>query len=133
MMDDDLERLLAYHRRRYWLTNGWSIWLRVWKVEATPQRPHGLRYSFSLHDVDKERLLGFDNADRIRETVEHDHRHVFRSIGTRRPYHFVDGDKLLVDFFAAVNTACRSEGVSFNIDYEDMIGADEECHGEESE
>ena len=39
-------------------------WARfvVTRVEATPEKPHGLDYSLTLHGPDGERLVGFDNA-----------------------------------------------------------------------
>jgi hypothetical protein len=62
MPDEAMRRLLDYDRRRYWLANGWSIRFRVVEVAATAGRPHGVKYAFTLHDVDRTRLLGFDNA-----------------------------------------------------------------------
>ena len=34
----------------------------VVRTEVTPERPHGLSYSLTLHAPDGERLVGFDNA-----------------------------------------------------------------------
>lgn len=122
-----MERLLAYHGRRYWLTNGWSLRFRVWRVERAQERPHGLRYSFTLHDADGERLLGYDNKHSAsRKVVEHDHRHKFRRIRVLKPYFFVDADTLLADFFEAVRKACQLEGVSLEIEDEDFIEADDD-------
>lgn len=64
-----MRRLFDYHRRRYWLANGWSIRLRVFEVAPSDQRPQGIKYSFTLHDVDGTRLLGFDNAHGIARQV----------------------------------------------------------------
>jgi hypothetical protein len=65
MLDEAMRRLLDFDRRRYWLSNGWSIRFRITEVEATEGRPHGIKYAFTLHDVDRTRLLGFDNAHGI--------------------------------------------------------------------
>jgi len=59
MLDEAMSRLLDYHQRRYWLINGWSIRFRVVEVETSATRPHGMKYAFTLHDVDGTRLLGF--------------------------------------------------------------------------
>ncbi|MGE5612500.1 MAG: DUF6516 family protein [Bacillota bacterium] len=127
MSDEAMERLLAYHGRRYWLTNGWSLRFRVWRVERTQERPHGLRYSFTLHDVDGERLLGYDNKHSAsRKVVEHDHSHKFRRIRVLEPYAFVDADTLLADFFEAVRRACQMEGVGLEIEDEDVFEADDD-------
>ena len=39
----------------------------VARTEVTPERPHGLRYSLTLHAPDGGRLVGFDNAHPVRE------------------------------------------------------------------
>ena len=119
-MDEAMERLLDYDGRRYWLQNGWSVRFRVRTVTPSEERPHGLKYSFTLHDVDGERLLGFDNAHGTGDQDEHDHSHRFRHTDKTRPYEFVGTDQLLVDFFDAVERACGQEGVPFVIVDEDL-------------
>jgi hypothetical protein len=47
-----MQRLLDFHRRRYGLVNGWSIRFRVFEVTVSKARPRGLRYSFTLHEID---------------------------------------------------------------------------------
>jgi hypothetical protein len=39
-------------------------WVRfiVTRVAVSPEKPHGLDYSLTLHGPDGERLVGFDNA-----------------------------------------------------------------------
>jgi hypothetical protein len=39
----------------------------VLRTEVTPERPHGLTYSLTLHAPDGARLVGFDNAHPLRE------------------------------------------------------------------
>ena len=45
-------------------------WVRfsVTKVEPTPEKPHGLDYSLTLHAEDGERLVGFDDAHQVSPT-----------------------------------------------------------------
>lgn len=120
MSDEGIERLLDYHGRRYWLTNGWSLRFRVWCVEPSEGRPHGIRYSFTLHDEIGERILGFDNKHRAnRRQVTYDHRHRFRRTEELVPYDYVDADMLLTDFFKAVEVACEGEGVAVVVEFED--------------
>lgn len=119
-MEEALERLLAYHGRRYWLENGWSVRFRIRTVEQSSERPHGLRYSFTLHDETGERLLGFDNAHGVARKLELDHSHRFRTTDQLRPYKFQDADQLLVDFFEAIERACKQEGVALTIVTEDV-------------
>ena len=81
-------------------------------------RPHGLRYSFTLHEPDGKRLLGFDNA------------HAVDPVGSRfkgrpsaadhwnpteedegRPYRFVSAEQLIEDFFGEVRRVLADRGV----------------------
>ena len=120
MPEETLLRLLDYDRRRYWLVNGWSVRFRVTEVAASATRPHGIKYAFTLHDVDGTRLLGFDNAHGVPRAVAFDHRHRFRRSEELVAYNFRGTDELLCDFFAAVERACESEGVAFEFDAEDV-------------
>lgn len=120
MLDEALARLLDYDRRRYWLENGWSLRFRIRETGVSGRRPHGLKYAFTLHDVDGVRLLGFDNAHGVRRVEAYDHRHRFRKTEELSPYSFTDADTLLGDFFDAVEAACRAEGVGFAIVDEDL-------------
>src|ERR1700731_2421625 len=77
-------------------------WVRfvVTRVPASPEKPHGLDYSLTLHGPDGERLVGFDNAHpvaRQRRGEPQDHRHRLRTI---RAYEYRDAATLLGDFLA---------------------------------
>jgi hypothetical protein len=65
-----------------------SHWVRfvVTRVPASPERPHGLDYSLTLHGPNGERLVGFDNAHpvkRQRRGEPQDHRHRLRTINLK--------------------------------------------------
>jgi hypothetical protein len=47
-----LEFLLAFDGRVHWLEQGYSLKFAIRRVEPMQHRPHGLRYSFTLHDPD---------------------------------------------------------------------------------
>ena len=98
--------------------NGWSIRFRVFEVSASKARPHGLRYSFTLHGIDDSRLLGFDNAHDVPMSQTYDHRHRFRRTAELVPYDFQDADRLISDFFDAVQRACEMEDQMFEFDAE---------------
>ncbi len=78
-------------------------------MPVSPERPHGLTYSLTLHDEYGERLLGFDNAHPIRENagpgartrIEYDHRHSGDRV---RFYEYADAATLLADFWTEVET-----------------------------
>lgn len=89
-------------------------WVRfvVTRVPVSPEKPHGLDYSLTLHGPDGERLVGFDNAHpagRQRRGGPQDHRH---RLTTVRPYDYRDAGSLLSDFWAAVDAVLRERGVN---------------------
>ena len=98
---------------------GGGRWVKfvVKAVEPTPERPHGLSYSLSLHEGSGERLVGFDNAHPVRSRSgpgarsreqPNDHKHRLQS---ERPYDYRDAASLLVDFWAQVEAVLAERGV----------------------
>jgi len=90
-----------------------SYWVRfvVTRVPVTPEKPHGLDYSLTLHGPDNQRLVGFDNAHpvaRQRRGGPQDHRHRLLTI---KPYDYQDAATLLTDFWTTVDTVLREKGV----------------------
>jgi hypothetical protein len=81
----------------------------VKRVPVTPERPHGLYYSLTLHDPHGDRVLGFDNAHSVREgtgpgartRIQYDHQHWRRSV---RFYDYQDAGTLIVDFWTEVES-----------------------------
>ena len=114
-----LEFLLGFDGRIHQLEQGYWLKFEFKRVEETPQRPHGLRYSFTLHGPDGNRIMGFDNAHGVpplasgynQAGVEHDHWHR-TSKDAGRPYAFTTADQLLADFFAEVRRILDERGVS---------------------
>jgi hypothetical protein len=97
----------VFDRRVHHLEKGYLLKFEIARVEPTPERPHGLRYAFTLHDPDGKQLVGFDNAhvapplgSRFRPAKdERDHWHRSGD-DPGRPYAFTTADQLLADFFA---------------------------------
>jgi hypothetical protein len=95
-----------------------GYWVRfsVNRVATSPERPHGLKYSLTLHAADGSRLIGFDNAHPARESrgpggksrgsLDHKHR-----LETIRPYRFKDAATLVADFWSEVDKLLREKGV----------------------
>ena len=86
----------------------------VKQVSPSPERPHGLSYSLTLHDETGIRVVGFDNAHAVparkgrgRRVVQ-DHRHRLR---TTRPYEYRDAATLLADFWTEVHAILKERGV----------------------
>nr|WP_294530813.1 DUF6516 family protein [uncultured Rhodopila sp.] len=82
----------------------------VTRVPVSPDKPHGLDYSLTLHGPANERLVGFDNAHPGAKQAlggPQDRRHRLRTI---RPYDYRDAATLLGDFRTTVRR--RERGVS---------------------
>ncbi|NPD69993.1 hypothetical protein HN018_27400 (plasmid) [Lichenicola cladoniae] len=131
MSDDGMRRLLDYHRRRIWMANGWCLRFQVKEVALTQERPYGIKYSFTLHDMDMARLLGFDNAHGLPRRIAYDHQHKFKRTERLVPYIYHGTDELLVDFFDEVERACLADGVEFEFDDQEIELEEELDDGKE--
>lgn len=92
----------------------------VKRVEPSDGRPHGIKYSLTLHDKHNERLLGFDNAHAIKEETQggfirhrmvakYDHKHKFKDIAVVTPYDYTTAEQLMIDFWAYVDEVIELE------------------------
>jgi hypothetical protein len=116
--DHSLDTLLDLDGQVFVVDLSGEHWVKfvVKRVDTTPERPHGLRYSLTLHAGSGERLVGFDNAHPVQPTVgpagktrkRHDHKHRLRTI---QPYDYKDAATLLADFWAEVDTVLKERGV----------------------
>ncbi|MFM9971151.1 MAG: DUF6516 family protein [Burkholderiales bacterium] len=92
---------------------GYWVMMEVTLVAVTPERPHGIRYSLTLHAPDGTRLIGFDNAHGgikpagshflhagKRYPYDHRHRH---STDKGVLYEFDTAYQLVSDFYAEVD------------------------------
>jgi hypothetical protein len=96
-----------------------SHWVKfvVRRVPCSPERPHGLSYSLTLHAADGERLFGLDNAHAVAEKrgasrmtkTEYDHQHRQR---TTKFYEYTDAATLLVDFWSEVDRILKQRGAT---------------------
>ena len=113
-----LEFLLGFDGRIHYLERGYWLKFEVKRMDPTPERPHGLRYSLTLHDPDGNRLMGFDNAHGVQPQgsrfqkpgIEHDHWHrVIDDEG--RPYQFTTVSQLISDFFTEARQVLAAHGI----------------------
>lgn len=117
-----LEFLLAFDGHIHWYTDGHFAKFAIKRVAATPERPHGLRYSLTLHAPDGTRLLGFDNAHAIAPpgsrfaqwpiVADHWHR---TEADPGRPCRFKDASTLIMDSFDEVERALKARGISVEV------------------
>ena len=118
--DHTLEYLLDFDGRVHRYERGYWVKFEIGRARATPERPHGLSYSFTLHGPDNRRLVGFDNAHPVRPAggrfkarlPAHDHWHRTDD-DPGRPYAFKDAATLLDDFFDEVERVLTEKGVPF--------------------
>jgi hypothetical protein len=83
----------------------------VTQVPPTPEKPHGLDYSLTLHGQNGERLVGFDNAHPVgkrKRGSPQDHRHRIRTV---KAYEYSDAGTLLIDFWTEVDAVLKERGV----------------------
>lgn len=93
--------------------SGYFTKFEVHKVEVTKDRPHGIKYSLTLHDPHGERLMGFDNAHGgvkpagskfkhagVHYPFDHQHRH---ATDKGIAYMFDTAYVLLSDFYKEVD------------------------------
>jgi hypothetical protein len=114
--DPSLDALLDLDGQRFTSEpSGYSVKFDVRKVPSSPERPHGISYSLTLHAPEGARLVGFDNAHAVRASrgpagarKELDHRH---RLGTTRPYRYSDAGQLLEDFWKEVYAVLDELGV----------------------
>lgn len=76
------------------LLDGSIVEMSIWRLaESSPERPHGLKYSFYF-GRNGERIVGYDN-----ERGKGDHKHIE---GREMQYKFVSVEQLVADFLADV-------------------------------
>lgn len=117
-IDHSLDALLGLGGEVFVIDPKGEHWVKfeVRSVEATPDRPHGLKYSLTLHGAKGERLVGFDNAHPVstgtgpgaKQTEAFDHKHRLRTI---KPYDYADAASLLEDFWKEVDAVLAERGV----------------------
>jgi hypothetical protein len=116
--DPGLDALLALDGVILVVDPNGAHWVKmvVKPVAPSPERPHGISYSLTLHATNGERLVGYDNAHAVsagsgpgrRASAAHDHCHRFNRT---KPYAFSDAATLLQDFWRDVEAVLRERGV----------------------
>jgi hypothetical protein len=113
--DTGLEALLDLNG--YIVDQDLGYWIKVeaWRVVATPEIPHSIRYSLTLHEPYGKRIMGYDNSHAIKppkkfkyagQRLAYDHKH--RHISDKGvPYEFKDAYQLLADFFKEVDRVLK--------------------------
>lgn len=83
----------------------YAVKFEIRKIKITKHRPIGIKYSFTLHDRNNNRIFGIDNAHSpgikrkhpySKKIVEYDHIHRYNTVEI---YRFESISKLMSDFF----------------------------------
>jgi hypothetical protein len=114
--DHSLDTLLQLDGETYVVEGNFWVKFEARQVPATPEKPHGMDYSLTLHDGRGKRLLGFDNAHAVREgsgpgaktRIECDHKHKGERV---RFYDYRGAATLLADFWAEVDLILRERSI----------------------
>ena len=95
---------------------GYWVKMEISRVDVTAERPHGIRYSLTLHAPDNTRLIGFDNAHGVRpagsrfkhvgKKYPYDHRHR-HALDEGVLYEFDTAYQLVSDFYAEVDRVLK--------------------------
>ncbi len=100
----ELDGLHMNYEGAYWIK------IEVRQVTPTLARPHGIRYSLSLHDGGNVRIMGFDNAHAVAVSKgfkgkRFSYDHVHRSADDQGTEYVFEGpEQLLSDFWDEVET-----------------------------
>lgn len=108
--DYELEALLDLDGFEFDFASGYVVKFEARIVTTTRGRPHGIKYSLTLHDPGGRRIYGMDNAHKAGRRKEFDHRHIS---GARRigGYAYRGPVVLLEDFFHEVERILKARGV----------------------
>lgn len=109
--DYELEALLSLEGQEFRFSKGYIIKIEAREVKPSQGRPHGVKYSLTLHEPEGRRIYGIDNAHRTGPRRDFDHRHLH---GTRTVvrYAYRGPVALLDDFFREVERILQERGVS---------------------
>jgi hypothetical protein len=113
-LDPAMELLLQMDGAVFLLEAGYQVKYEVRKVSPTREIPHGIRYNLVLLDIYNHRVVGFDNAHRVKTGKRRlgvwsktwDHIHIKDQV---IPYKFESVVQLNDDFWMAVEKHTSSD------------------------
>ena|ERR1700722_13054662 len=105
----ELDFLLSLDGSEFRFSSGYVVKFEARIVAGTKHRPHGVKYSLTLHDLTGRRIYGMDNAHGVRRQTEYDHRHIY---GRRKiiAYPYRGPAALLEDFYREVERILAERG-----------------------
>ena len=76
-VDHALAFLVSLDGQEFRMATGHTVKIAAHLVEATRNRPQGVKYSLTLHDQANRRIYGIDNAHGVSGQPAFDHRHTY--------------------------------------------------------
>jgi hypothetical protein len=123
MDENELESLLALDGATFEMTPGIIVEFTARRIDATPERPHGISYAIVLRPkTGGPPWLRFDNAHAVAgpsrgyrpKKAAYDHWHrTGKDKG--RPYAFTTASQLLDDFWREVKRIFDEKGISHDL------------------
>lgn len=98
----DMDGTVHFYENKYWYK------INAKHIDATTERPHGIKYELTFHNRHNERIFGMDNAH-FPEQGKYKSRvltydHVHKTIDDKgTPYEFTTAYKLIEDFFSNIH------------------------------
>ena len=97
--------------------HGFFYKIEATQVPVTPGRPHGLKYSLTLHDPTMRRIFGIDNAHGLSgrrgkgqmRIAAFDHIHQGRKM---KVYEYTTAEALMLDFWDAIDREFKKRGMT---------------------
>jgi hypothetical protein len=122
MDENELESLLALDGATFEMTPGIIVEFTARRIDATPERPHGISYAIVLRPKAGGPWLRFDNAHGVAgrsrgyrpKQAAYDHWH--RTGNDKgRPYTFTTASQLLDDFWREVKRIFDEKGIPHDL------------------
>ena len=97
--------------------NGFWVKIVARRIPRDQGRPNGINYSLTLHRLNGEWVMGYDNAHSVRHngspanscSAKYDHRHRHEKIAA---YDYSDVQSLLIDLWDDIELTFKEEGVA---------------------
>lgn len=117
LSDSTLDRLLDLDGTVMEVGGGFRVKIEATRVPPSKAKPFGIDYSLCLFSPKNERVIGFDNAHAVftgrpparKREARYDHRH---EGGKMKPYVYESAERLMEDFWNAVDAHLKKEGIS---------------------
>jgi Family of unknown function (DUF6516) len=109
--DHELGALLCLDGYEFQFAHGYRVKIEAAIVAANRNRPHGVKYSLTLHDPEGKRIYGMDNAHAVKRKAAFDHRHVYGGRKTAA-YTYRSASRLLDDFYREVDRILAERGIA---------------------